>query len=308
MGSFLWQLVLRAGRETVADWGTSLLGWILIFIIPIGVLAMKGGRAEKGKRWIEIREKWQEELRDVFAVTIVVSMLIFSYELFWGLPSKIWMEAAEIQPPPSLFRAPPAPPPPTALLDDKPPIRSGNGTAFSKIPSNDQARIKVINTEAALVDSHGKGNPAWSLINVTYNNLGNLPADQVAFHAAISIDLNSQESEADIRKVQDNLLTQKDWNERMIAKRGQEMEKTDGSRFFSIPDSKTGIEAKWLAGYFGVADPVKRIYVFVTFKYRDRSMPAHVRGVSEYCGLIIGNGNISAIHPCGRIRNFLEQY
>jgi hypothetical protein len=90
----------------LVDWGTSPLGWLLIFFIPVGVLVMKARRTEKGKFWTAVRENWREEIRDVFVVTFACSVLIFSYELFWGEPFKIWNKASGIQPPLLLFRAP----------------------------------------------------------------------------------------------------------------------------------------------------------------------------------------------------------
>jgi hypothetical protein len=108
MLSFLWQLMLGAGREVLADWGTSPLGWLLIFVIPVGVLAVKALRAEKGKVRAEVLENWREEIRDVFVVTLACSALIFSYELFREEPVKIWREADGIQLPPLLFRDPPS--------------------------------------------------------------------------------------------------------------------------------------------------------------------------------------------------------
>jgi hypothetical protein len=109
MYSLLWQLVLGAGRQLLVDWGTSLLGWLLIFLIPVGVLAIKARRAEKGKIWTAVWENWREEVRDVFLVTLAFSALIFLYELFVGEPTRISKQASEISPPPLLLRAPPLP-------------------------------------------------------------------------------------------------------------------------------------------------------------------------------------------------------
>jgi hypothetical protein len=98
-----------AGRETLVDWGTSPLGWMLLFVIPTGVLAVKAGRADKGKRWIKFWENCDKDVRDVFLVSLACTLFIFSYELFWKQPARIRMEALEIQPPPILFHAPSSP-------------------------------------------------------------------------------------------------------------------------------------------------------------------------------------------------------
>jgi hypothetical protein len=125
MFSFMWQLVFGAFREMLADWGTSPLGWMLIFIIPVGVLAMKAHRAEKGKVWIEVLENWREEIRDVFVVTLACSALIFSYELFFREPFTIWKRFSGIPPPPLLFHAPPSTTTdlaPITALEHNPPV------------------------------------------------------------------------------------------------------------------------------------------------------------------------------------------
>jgi hypothetical protein len=64
---------------------------------------MKGKRAPSGARWLEIKKKWAEELRDVFFVTMLCTVLIFIYEFTWNQPRTIWKEASKIQPPPTLL-------------------------------------------------------------------------------------------------------------------------------------------------------------------------------------------------------------
>jgi len=108
MTSFLWQLFLGAGRETLALLGTKPLGWLYPFIILAVLVTKQAIKAERGKRWKKVKEKWTKDLKDTFWASLVCSALFFSFELLWGVPSTIWKKASKVQQPSILFRAPPA--------------------------------------------------------------------------------------------------------------------------------------------------------------------------------------------------------
>jgi len=106
---FLWCLAKLAAESLWSDMGTNGLGGTLLFVIPLGIVAMRAFRAPRGEKWATVVRRWKEELRDAFIVTSAIVVLLFGWEFSWKQPHTIWKRAESILLP-ALPHAP-APPP-----------------------------------------------------------------------------------------------------------------------------------------------------------------------------------------------------
>jgi hypothetical protein len=106
---FFLQMVYLAWKDTLADWGTSGLGWILLFAIPVTIVLTKSWHVPKGKKLAIIRSEWIGELRNTFLVTLFFTIIIFLFELLIAQPRHIINTAANIKPPVFTWHPPSAP-------------------------------------------------------------------------------------------------------------------------------------------------------------------------------------------------------
>jgi hypothetical protein len=106
---FLWDLFWSACKSSWSDMGTNGLGWVLLFVVPSGVVAVQARRAPWGSKWSTVRDKWKSELRDVFLVTFVVGLVVVGWEFFWNQPRSIRKQFETQKAPPLLYSPPTAP-------------------------------------------------------------------------------------------------------------------------------------------------------------------------------------------------------
>jgi len=89
-----------------------------------------------------------------------------------------------------------------------------------------------------------------------------------------------------------------------LQKGGDEIYPNDpNERFFSVPDGDKKI-AQLAPLFDDVVDGRKRVYFFVTIKFRDKSMRPSVVGVSETCGWFLKQ--LDVVHNCGVDRLYSE--
>lgn len=157
--------------------------------------------------------------------------------------------------------------------------------------STGQAQISVTRIAGVFVINKNTHQQGFGL-NVYYRNSGTAGTDWVE-HRAVVITSESPLSSSDIEK------------DRQLARQANlpngdeapaEIEANSPELFFTTPGDDEGfvkmaIEARQvLAGK-------KRMYVFLTFKYRDQSLPIDKMRLTELCRW--AEGNFEAWHLCG---------
>lgn len=113
-------------------------------------------------------------------------------------------------------------------------------------------------------------------------------------------------SKEELDKNQLEAETYEDYRQASERSKDEEIYAHDGiDHFWSMPD-RAGDHADALnAQLDDLLAARKWLYVFLNFKYKDRSMPEDIVGVTEDCAYFPGQFDVW--HECGRRRSFLER-
>jgi hypothetical protein len=166
------------------------------------------------------------------------------------------------------------------------------------------AKIAVAEIRPAYKEAQVKGTLPPPFVNIYFHNIGQLAADQIVDQVVLSPVSNEMDN-ASIIAEQDKLLRLDDWKAWMESRNGQEMQPGDSGRFISVPPDPGDPRAGVLKSYLEWGVPTKRLYVLITDKYIDRTLPPDHHIVTERCSYFIGDD--TADHGCGRNRVFIER-
>jgi len=138
-------------------------------------------------------------------------------------------------------------------------------------------------------------------VNFVYANRGSIPTTGQVNSASVAVSDEILTREEIIKQVKDR-SSFKALPE--LRKGGDEIYPNDANEhFISIPDSDE--KTTLLAPFFDdVMAGKKKVYFFVTIKYRDKSMGPSVVGVSETCGWFLKD--LDVVHNCGVDRIYSE--
>jgi hypothetical protein len=165
------------------------------------------------------------------------------------------------------------------------------------IQPNSRLRVWMEEVGPAIV----KERDGLAALNVYYATDGPVPLNAIAYRVRV---ITSSAGLPDYlhHVTQDEILALKEWPQLMASQELQELHSTDKGRFFTLgANNQEGAEFR--RDY----DTAKRgdhlLNVYVTFKYRDKSLPKNTIVVTERCVWFRFN---SSQHNCGRVRTFTE--
>lgn len=280
MFSFLWNMLIRSWRATVSAMGTTTLAIAVAFlVIPILLL----GIVWFTEGWEEVKRTWRTNIGVVLA-TLAVWLLIFAYQAFVGVPRSIHTESDAAVAPNT-----PAVPGPTVAIE-KTPVKGAG------IPL--QSRLEVYNV-VGVPATHGSAKGFF--FNVFYVNKGNIPVATASHRSIIvssptSMDVNEQ---LKYERYADSVSPPPS---SPISEIQPGVAKVPPEHYFSTPDNDKEIANLWSKYQAAMANQ-QRLYLFVSMKYFDKSLPSDKVRVTEFCGWFIGNFDMW--HNCGSNRIYI---
>ncbi len=160
-----------------------------------------------------------------------------------------------------------------------------------------QSRVRI-----AQVVTIGPGVGPFPAINIYYDIVGQVPADSIANHFAVGFS-PAQLPQERLNEIQDGLLQWAGWKDEMSSRSQHQLFPGDAGDFTTIPSMEGPLADDFRKSWDDVASGKTVLYVFIAFKYRDKTMPPGKNGVTEDCFWFSGN---FARHNCGRGRAFIE--
>jgi hypothetical protein len=160
-----------------------------------------------------------------------------------------------------------------------------------------QSRLRI-----AQVVTIGPGLGPFPAVNIYYDIVGKVPADSIANHFAVGFS-SAQLPLERLYEIQDGLLHWVGWNDEMSARSQHQLFPGDVGDFTTIPSMEGQLADDFRRSWNDVASGKTVLYVFIAFKYHDKTMSPGKNGVTEDCFWFSGN---FARHNCGRGRAFVE--
>jgi len=164
-------------------------------------------------------------------------------------------------------------------------------------PVESPARIRVTRTQPVPMAVSKAPFPA---MNIYFDNDGDLPAVGYTYRWSAAFS-SAYLPGTEIAKAQDDLLAWDGWRAQVAANALSDLYRGDGKQL-SIPNQENQA-AEFIKRFDGVFSGTDVLYLFVTFKYTDQSLPPGGLRVTEFCGWYQGN---PLRHECGRNRTFVE--
>lgn len=143
---------------------------------------------------------------------------------------------------------------------------------------------------------------SWPIINVHYENAGDVAALGLALRTVVGIFGNGTPPAGKFLEIQDGLLKASEWASDLKSKEQEQTYPRD-LKFTSIPSSPGPFADDFRASFAAIRDGKASVVVALTWKYRDESSANHLR-VTEKCFWM--SGGTFTQHDCGRNRTFLE--
>jgi hypothetical protein len=138
-------------------------------------------------------------------------------------------------------------------------------------------------------------------VNFVYANRGTIPTTGQVHKGSIAVSSEALSRE-DILRFMREVSSFKALPE--LQNGGDEIYPNDpNEHFFSMPDTDEKI-AELASSFDDVMAGKKRVYFFVTIKFRDKSMSPFVVGVSQTCGWFLQD--LAVVHNCGVDRLYFE--
>ena len=167
-------------------------------------------------------------------------------------------------------------------------------------PSPTAARIEIANIVGVPARSEA-ARPGFFL-NVFYTNKGELPARSVSHRCLLVTTDSAMSTEQEMRNM-DVAAAVPIANE--PAGHVNEVQPGDPPQhYFSVPVKDDAI-ASLASEYQSVLSGKKRLYLFIAFKYKDRSTPVDKIRMTEFCGWFCRTFEVW--HTCGRNRIYSEK-
>lgn len=145
-----------------------------------------------------------------------------------------------------------------------------------------------------------------SLVNLSYDNGGTVPANSIAVHYIVHVTPGELASDS-ISEVQDQTMNWDGWSAELKKHSLLELYPGDPPQVSTFPSEITEqTVADMTKNFENFSKDRKFLYIFVAIKFRDKSMPAGKAGMTEACFWYSASsiGNFIQ-HLCGRHQSLL---